>query len=153
MPGMAYKIAHRRVLVVEEVVEEWQIDQHAKLACDIEELVRETADLLKPVERAVAHLKIDLLDTKGDEPTRLLAMAHLVGCLINKTVALFPKVKCLAEDSRRIGVTVDGLDNLEEAKADLIRLRNEFHDTWRLPDEQTVGKAKQELKSGKYRTL
>jgi hypothetical protein len=49
MPSIAYHIARRRVVIVEEVVEEWQLDHEtARLASDVEQLIQETADLLQP---------------------------------------------------------------------------------------------------------
>jgi hypothetical protein len=156
MTSIAYKIAHRRVLFVEEVVEEWQIDhEQAKLASDAEELVRETADLHKPVERVVALLDGSLQVDFGGEgaPTRLLALAHLVGSLLNKTLDLFPKVGRIVEDVQRLGFTVEGLGKFEEARNVLTRLREAFYKSWTLPDENTVRTAKQELKLGKRRVL
>src|SRR5262249_43426398 len=106
MPSIAYRIAHRRVLVVEEVVEEWQIDhEQAKLACDTDELVRETADLRKPMERLVSHLNTDAAKEglRDDDLSKLFVLAHLVASLLNKTLDLFPKVHALADGVRRWG--------------------------------------------------
>jgi hypothetical protein len=156
MTSIAYRIAHRRVLVVEELIEEWQLDpERTKIASDAHELVRETADLLKPVERAVNILEENLkckLDSES-KPTHILVLANLVACLLNKTLGLFPRVRCLAKEVQRLGCSVEGLDQLEDSQNALIHLRDILYRTWPLPDENTVKAAKLDLKMGKHRVL
>jgi hypothetical protein len=156
MTSIAYRIAHRRVLVVEELIEEWQLDpERTKVASDAKELVRETTDLLKPVERAVSVLDVGFkseLDSKSN-PTQIVALANLVAFLLNKTLGLFPRVNGLVEDVQRLGCTIEGLDELEDARIALIHLRDILYSTWPLPDENTVKAARQEIKMGKCRVL
>jgi hypothetical protein len=156
MPSIAYKFAHRRVLVVEEVVEEWQIDhEEAKRACDIEDLVRETADLREPVERTLSHLEKGFRNgsLRGENPSALISLAHLVGSLLSKTLDLFPRVQRLAEDVQKKGYSISGLESLEDSRVAVAELRDTFYKRWQLPDKKVVETAKQELKSGKYRVL
>lgn len=151
MPGMAYKIAHKRVLVVEEMVEQCRADHHqAGLASDVEELVKETADLLGPITRALAFFDAGPDPDAG--PDQFVA-AHMAGFLMTKALSLFPKVGDLVSDVRRLGYAVDGMDRFEQARDELTRLRGEFATRWMLPDEANVKAARQAAAAGKCRVL
>jgi hypothetical protein len=151
MTSVAYQIAHRRVLVVEQVLEEWQIEhEKAMLSRDIEELVEETINVLAPLKRLVAGFKVGLNQNTSDK--KIIA-AHRAGFLLNKALGLFQKIDDLAAGTRRTGEAAGRDSRLDQAMIEIAAIRDAFHKQWMLPDQETVKRAKEEEAAGKFREL
>jgi hypothetical protein len=152
MPSVTYQFAHRRLQVVEEAVEEWQINHvAAQVASDAEELIDETVELLNPLKRTIR-----LLPEDGPDPAAVheqWARAHDIGFLLNKAVIVFEKVTGLAAEVRRLSYTVEGLEQFEKSKKELNRIKADFFRTWSLPDEESIKNAKHQIANGNCRVL
>jgi hypothetical protein len=152
MPSVTYQFAHRRLLVVEEAVDEWHIDHKAtQVASNTEELIYETAELLNPLKRT-----IKLLPENGPDPAAIeeqWVRAHDIGFLLNKAVIVFEKVSELAAEVRRLDYALEGLERFVKSKKELSRIKDDFFRTWSLPDEASVNRVKQEIADGKCRIL
>lgn len=158
MSGITYRIAQRRVRVVEDLIEEWPLDTDgAARPVDSDELALETADVLKPLERVIdwLHDSQQAELKPGGNPARLLVAAHLAAALLSKTLDLFGKVRVLVVQAscQRAGTGNDSIVKLETARSALIRLQQAFLKEWPLPDEQTVQAARQDVKMGRHRVL
>lgn len=151
MSSIAYRIAQKRVLVVEEMVEAWQIDrEEAQQAGDVNQLVNETAELLAPIERVVALLN---KTTPAEANADTHVVAHAVGHLIGKAVSLYAKVALLAAEVERLGYVVEGRGQFDSARAQVNALESAFVGQWLLPDRATVETAKRQMSSGMCRVL
>jgi hypothetical protein len=151
MSSVAYKFAHKRVLVIEEVLEQWQTDhEEANIASSIEELVSEVFSAMKSVQSIVDGKKNGI---RPGTTTGEISRAHMIGLLLEKSLDQLPKVIDLAEEVRRMGYSIEKLDDLGSLQMELIGIRDAFAKKWLLPDRQKIALAKQELAGGKYRVL
>lgn len=151
IPGTAYKFAHRRVMVVEEVVEEWDLDHRDALqARDIASLIGETTALLDPINRL-----FDCMSKGIENDTRAgdFVLAHTVGNLLNKAAQVCRKVGDVVENVQKSGMAIDGLDRLRECEQRLAHLSGDFSRKWLLPDLASVKTAKEEIAAGLFRML
>lgn len=151
MHNVAFTLVQKRVAAVRKIVERWQIDhEESQFACDVEDIVTETASLLDPIQRITGQFE------KGPQPESgadQFVSAHTVAFLLNEALRLFPKVNFLMGEVRHLGFVVEGLDRFEQSRSELVRIDIEFRKKWLLPDEQIVKAAKRDMVAGKCRIL
>ncbi len=151
MPGISYTIARKRVRVVEEAVDQWQIEHGtAMLACDIEDLVFATADLIEPVERVANFIQHGPSAHGG---TDQFVQPHMIGSLVEKALALFEKMAGLVADSERLEFEITGLDRFRDSRQRIELIRDRLSRQWMLPDRDRVRAALAEFAAGEYRVL
>ncbi len=148
MSIITYKIVQGRVRDVDAVVDDLILEHRvADLACDIEDLVRETSELADAVEGAAKKCGpgVQLGITK-----QKLISAHLFRMLLIKMIVLISKVEGLADEVRRAGYSIDGAIDLPVVKHQLTNAKTEFEKNWMLPSEENIRLSKQQLADGKF---
>jgi hypothetical protein len=151
MPALACQAAEKRVRVVEEIVESWKTDHSsAMLAGDADEVVQETADLLDPLKRLVAHL----LDHSERIPLEeSWPLAYSAGSLIHKAIDLFSEVSKTVSDVRALVFDVEGLERFENAKKGIVELKAKLFEAWPLPEKNAIAKAEAAVANGEFSVL
>ena len=152
MSSMAYKVARRRVLAVDELAADWKAEhgwkrdhQQANLACDVEEITKEMVS-------AADRVKEVAIGCGGYEPTKdaeQIANAHMVGALLERCLAVISTVKGLAKLVKRLGYDVDGFTDLSIVENEIARIKDAFVKSWMLPDTRRVAHARQQIADGK----
>jgi hypothetical protein len=151
MSSIAYKLAHGRLLVIDEAADELMLDHEmANMAHDVEYIVKETIQLSEVIKRFVVGPANGLRpNTTKPEIVR----AHQCGFLMNKMLDLLSKVESLAAEMGRFGRFVEGRGVLHTIRQEIDANRAEFAKKWLLPDEKNIRTSKEELAKGDYITL
>jgi hypothetical protein len=151
MASVAYKIARKRVVAVEEVVEEWKIHhEEAQAAYDVEDLVRETIDLIEPLSRLEELLQDGI---SPNVSTETIHGAYQCGWLLEKSIQLFSGVLFIADEIRSKGHNIEKYHDLLKAKEQAVSMKENIFRKWAIPRREVVEKAKEDFQSGNYRTL
>ena len=151
MSSIAYTFARKRVLAINEALEQWQVDHaEANFACDVEELVIETTDVVNGVKRLANNYEHGI---RRETTTEEIVCAHRIGNLLDKALEVMPKVINLGNDIKRRGYPVSGLSDLLILNSELAKTKAEIRDKWMLPDKQKMAKARQDHREGRFAVL
>lgn len=155
MSSMAYKRAHKRVLVIEEMGDELMLDhEEAQIACHAEEVVEEvlgevveTMDLIKKFANRYQR------GLHSDSTSQQIAGAHAAGFLLTKMMEQLQRIGDLADSVRSLGYSISRTIDLKILKHELGKIKAELARKWLLPDSETIERARRELEAGEYIVL
>ncbi len=151
MNSLAYKLAHKRILAVQEIVDDWDLNvDPAQVVFEAEQLFPEVIDLLAPTRRAIAAIGEE---PAGDSFDTHVQSAHQLGWLMSKAHAVFESAEGAVVQLRRRGIELKCGDQLEAACRDLQILRERFSGRWMLPTKQAWEESERAIAEGRFITL
>ncbi len=151
MPEIAYQAAQRRVMVVQELMESWKRDHESTIvAHDIDQILQEAAELREPMKRLIKSLD------RGPQPsslTRDWPIAYDSGSLLNMALEMFAGCDEMIERIQSLGYTLDNLELFDDARRELVDLRDRFSRIWSLPEKSAQEHSRKEIADGNFSVL
>ncbi len=157
MTSIAYRLTHKRMLAIDEIVEEWPVQD--SIGQNLQEPFDEIPDLVREIHAIADFLKKLIQEHNSDalpytKPGDAI-YSHSIGSLLYEHLDMIRRAKSSIDRISRLFA-----DKRPEGWSDLLILEDEMTKTtkafakkWMLPDKQRIERSKKELAEGKFITL
>jgi hypothetical protein len=141
---------HRRIRLLQEMLEDWQIKhQQAMFARDLEELVQECLELRRLTDHVWGKLSDGLF---SEEIENIDPAGRLMQFAVDKAVEVFEQIATLIRKADEGGYNIDASDDFSAAQARIKEIKTELAVQWPWSNHDLIQESLAAYKRGEHRT-